>query len=98
MAGASDVSSSNVRSAVCTSAGISGRAQAAVMDSLGLALCMAAMKPSELAAANALRYAAKPFLSANGRPRAFEESQLAHGAPKTAMISGVLERLGQDAL
>ena len=60
--GTSDVLSSNVLKAVFTLAGMSERATAVVMDSLGFAMFIASMKSSALAVAKTLRSALKPFL------------------------------------
>ena len=88
--------SSNVRNAVLTFAGMSGRAQAVEIDSLGLAMFIACMKSSKLAVARALRSALKPFLPTAARVPLNNRS-LRTTSPRTAMISGLLKRLWQDA-
>ena len=95
--GKSDVLSSKVRSAVYTLAGISGRAQAEPIVSLGPAMFMASMKSAELAVATAFRSAVNPIL-----PMAalvpFRNRMRRMTSPRTAMLSGFLNRLWQDAV
>ena len=97
MPGTSEVLRSRVLRAVFTFAGISGRAAAEIMDSLGPAMCMASMKSAADALANALRSTPKPL-----RPMAalvpFSNRMRRTTSPKTAMISGLLKRLWQAAL
>ena len=95
--GTSDVLRSSVRRSAFTLAGISGRAAAVPMDSSGPAIFMASMKSAEVAAAMAWKSAVKSFL-----PMAalvpLRRRMRRTTSPKTAMSSGVLKRLWQEAL
>ena len=96
MPATSEVLRSNVRSAVLTWAGMSERAQAAPMVSLGVASFMAVRKSAELAVAIALRSAETPRLPIAAvvplRSRIRRTT-----SPKTAMISGLLNLEVQEA-
>ena len=89
--GTSDVLSSNVRKAVFTFAGMSGRETAVVMDSIGFAMFIASRKSSVVAEAKTLRSALKHVLPTAALVP-LSKRNLRTTSPRTAMISGVLKR------